>query len=184
MTFDSKQRTLTATQQDQVCGILAVGCDRETAANYAECTTADIHRTMERDVRFADRVRRTEGSTELTYMRTVHKAIEDPKNWRAAVWWLEMHAADRFKPRGAGEVSIAQLHEFLKVLSTIFCEEIQCETDRRRAIGRMYESIRELEELVRAGIRLSSASVAPLENPRLLLALTDDRDDESLDEDD
>ncbi len=184
MIIDSQQRMLTPVQRDQVCGILALGCDRETAAGYAACTTTDIHRTMEQDAQFAARIRHTEAGAEMSCMQTVRAAAKDVKNWRAAVWWLEMHAADRFKPRGAGEVSIAQLHEFLKVLSTILCDEIECESDRRRVIGRMYESIRELETLVRAGIRLSSAACEAQASSQPLLSFVDDHDDNPSDEDD
>ena len=101
MTLDQLQCTLTAEQKGRVSGILSVGCDRETAANYIGCTTADLNRAMQHDAEFAADIHRTEASSELSHMRAIHKAAEDAKNWRAAVWWLEMHAPDRFKPRCA-----------------------------------------------------------------------------------
>lgn len=169
---------LSETQKDQICSILAVGCDRETAANFVETTTANLHREMERDDRFAARVHRTEAASEWTNMRTVHQAAKDVKNWRAAVWWLEMHAPDRFKSRSAGEVTLAQLNEFVGTLTTILANEVRCESDRRRVIHRVLESIRELEKTVRAGMRLSSLTPEPRDNLHPRLALIDDREDE------
>lgn len=173
---------LSETQKDQICSILGVGCDRETAAHVADASTADIHQEMERDPSFAIRVRRTEAVSEWNNMRTVREAAKDVKNWRAAVWWLEMHAPDRFKPRGAGEVTVGQLNEFVGTLTTILADEVRSETDRRRVIQRVLESIRELEETVRAGLRLSNVMSEPHNNLQPRLALIDDRDDEPLDE--
>src|SRR4051812_28378597 len=105
MTGELVQTTLTDAQKGQICGILSVGCDRETAANFAGCTTADIGRTMRDDPAFAAHVHRTEAGCEMGHMRTVQEAAKDAKNWRASVWWMERHAPERFGPRGAGVVT-------------------------------------------------------------------------------
>jgi hypothetical protein len=141
---------LTDEQKGQICGILSVGCDRETAANFVGCTTADIQRAMQQDVLFAAHVRRTEAASELTHMRTVQEAVRDPKNWRASVWWLEMRSPERFKPRSPSEVTMAQVEEFLNVLTNVICEEIASEADRQRVVERMNDALRALEEQVRA----------------------------------
>ena len=44
--MNQQQTPLTEEQKGQIFGILAVGCDRETAANYVDLTTADIQTTM------------------------------------------------------------------------------------------------------------------------------------------
>src|SRR4051812_30331998 len=116
---------LTDEQKGRICGVLSVGCDRETAANFVGCTTRDLHRAMHDDAAFAAHVRRTEASVELTCMRTVQEAAKDPKNWRASVWWLEMRSPERFKPGGPAEVSLAQIQQFFNVLSEIICDEVQ-----------------------------------------------------------
>src|SRR5690349_10747214 len=116
MTSDFKQLVLTTEQKNRIYGVLSVGCDRETAANYVGCSTTDLHRAMQQDAEFAAEVRRTEAGTELTHMQTVRRAVEEPKNWRASVWWLEMHAVNRFKARTIGEVTMRQVDEFVNVL--------------------------------------------------------------------
>jgi hypothetical protein len=71
------QLELSAEQKAQVYGILSVGCDRETAANFVGCSPADIVREMRHDQGFAATVRRTEAATELSHMRTVQNAAKD-----------------------------------------------------------------------------------------------------------
>src|SRR3954468_7057152 len=143
------QAQLTLEQKARICGILSSGCDRETAANYAGCSTVDIARAMELDPAWAADVRRTEAGSEFSIMRVVQKAAEDTKNWRAGVWWLEMHAPDRFKPRSVGHVTARQLEEFVNVLAAIICDEVESDEDRHRVISRMQKTVCQLDELAR-----------------------------------
>jgi|tagenome__1003787_1003787.scaffolds.fasta_scaffold20768645_2 hypothetical protein len=149
MTLDNYAPQLTNEQKANICGILSVGCDRETAANFVGCTTADIGRTMRQDPAFAANVHRTEAGCELSHMQTVKEAAKEPKNWRASVWWMERHAPERFGPRGAGVVTIRQLDEFLNVLTDLISEEVDCDDIQRRILARMADALRALEELVR-----------------------------------
>jgi hypothetical protein len=149
---------LTDEQKGQICGILSVGCDRETAANFVGCSTAEIGRAMRQDPAFAAHVRRTEAGSELSHMRTVQDAAKEAKNWRASVWWLERHSPERFGPRGAGQVTVRQLDEFLQTLVEIVCDEIESEEGQRRMIKRMNDVIRVLDERVRATVPALSAT--------------------------
>ena len=96
MTSELITPALTDEQKGQICGILSVGCDRETAANFVGCSLADIRRAMQHDRAFAANVRRTEAGVELSHMRTVQEAAKEAKNWRASVWWLERRSPERF----------------------------------------------------------------------------------------
>jgi hypothetical protein len=154
--------TLTDEQKGQICGILSVGCDRETAANFVGCRAADISRAMLRDHAFAAQVRRTEAGCELGHMRTVQEATKEVKNWRASVWWMERRAPERFGPRAVGQVTLRQLDEFLNVVADIVCDEIECRDDQQRVIVRMGEAIRELDQLVRLTVLASATAPGPL----------------------
>jgi hypothetical protein len=176
MTLNSNPPALTTEQKNRIYAVLAVGCDRETAANYIGCSTADLHHAMQQDAEFAAEVRRTEAGSELTHMRTVHKAGEEPKNWRASVWWLEMHAANRFKARTIGEVTTRQLDEFVNVLTSIVCEEVESEEDRERVTRRMEDAVRELDDIVRAN-RFALASAHDAMRWRLRSVFDDDSDE-------
>lgn len=156
------QPQLTDEQKANICGILSVGCDRETAANYVGCRSSDISRAMLRDHAFAAQLRRTEAGCELGHMRTVQEATKEAKNWRASVWWMERRAPDRFGLRGAGHVTLRQLDEFLNVVADIVCDEVECRDGQQRVLGRMGEAIRELDQLVRMTLLTSATAPGPL----------------------
>jgi hypothetical protein len=173
MITDLIRTALTDEQKGQVCGILSVGCDRETAANFVGCRPAEISHAMIHDRAFAAHVRRTEAGCELGHMRTVQEATKEPKNWRASVWWMERRAPDRFGPRGAGQITVRQLDEFLNVVADIVCDEIDCRDDQQRVLVRMGEAIRELDQLVRLTLLTSAATPGPLPPTDPLVALVE-----------
>ena len=136
MTCQLISTRLTAEQQGQVYGILSVGCDRETAANYIGCSLADIVRAMRQDAEFGASVRRTEAAAELSHMRTVQNAAKDEKNWRASVWWLERRSPERFGSRSAGAVTTRHLKAFLTIIGESLHNEIHNAEDRERVMAR------------------------------------------------
>lgn len=139
-------------QKGQICGILSVGCDRETAANFVGCSLTEIGHMMQLDPAFALNILRTEAGTELSHMRNVQQAAKDVKNWRASVWWLERHSPERFGARGAGEVTVRQLKAFVETLAGVLNDEFQNEEQRKRVIGRLDQAIRTLEEMMRSAV--------------------------------
>ena len=139
---------LTAEQQAKICGVLGVGCDWHTAANYAGCSFADIRHTMRHDPMFAADVRRIEAGVELSTMRTIQKAAEDPKNWRTAVWWLERHAPERFA-RNAGVVTARQLKAFIAILADVINGGDQNPHERSQIIARLKAFSESVDQLLR-----------------------------------
>jgi hypothetical protein len=139
---------LTAEQQAQIRGVLSVGCDWHTAANFVGCSLADIRRTMRRDPMFAADLRRAEAGVELSSMRTIRKAAEDPKNWRTAVWWLERHAPERFA-RNAGVVTARQLKSFIAILADVIHGGDQTPAERSQIIDRLVAFSDSVDQLLR-----------------------------------
>jgi hypothetical protein len=129
--------TLTDEQKGQIYGILSVGCDRQTAANFVGCSLAAIRQTMQRDPAFADGVCRAEAGAELNHMRNVQQAAKDEKHWRASVWWLERRAPERYGPRGPGAIQSRQLKAFIEILSGILCDEVRDAAERQRILDRL-----------------------------------------------
>jgi hypothetical protein len=162
MTCHLNSVALADEQKGQVCGILSVGCDRETAANFVGCTVAEIGRTMKQDPAFAANVRRTEAATELAHMRNVQQAAKDPKNWRASVWWLERHSPERFGRRGAGQVTVRQLETFMETITGILSNEIPNDDDRQRVIAGFDRAIGTLRQMVQYA---SAEPAAEIESP-------------------
>lgn len=137
MTCESKHSALTDEQQSQICAILTVGCDRQTAADYVGCTLADIRKQMLRDAAFLARVLRAEASVELGHMRNVQESAKEKKDWRASVWWLERRSPERFARRDPGSITARQLSTFVGLLADALANDVTNAADRQRVLSRL-----------------------------------------------
>jgi hypothetical protein len=140
---------LTDEQKGQVCGILSVGCDRQTAANFVGCSLAGIRRTMQQDAMFAADICRAEAGAELNHMRNIQKAAKDEKHWRASVWWMERRSPERFGPRGAGVVTARQLKAFTEILVEALREDVRDENDRQKIVARLTSLACSVDQMLR-----------------------------------
>jgi hypothetical protein len=151
-------------QKAAIYGILSVGCDRQTAADFVGCTLVDFGRAMRQDREFAASVRRTEATVELNHMRNVHKLAtgedDEKKEWRASVWWLERRSPERFGARSAGTVTARQLIRFSSMLAGILADEIHDEADRNRVLLRMDRVVGSLEQMLLDGSGETSAGIS------------------------
>ena len=151
---------LTDEQKAQICGILSVGCDRQTAADYVGCTLADLRRELQRDPSFLADVCRAEAGIELSHMRAVQEAATEKKEWRAAVWWLERHAPERFARRAAGTLTARQLKAFVALVADALHADVRNPEDRARITIRLQTIAVSVEQLLRD----AQASAAELAN--------------------
>jgi hypothetical protein len=147
MTYKGDPLPLTDEQKAQVCGILSVGCDRQTAADYVACSLADIRHAMQQDAAFMADVCRAEAAIELTHMRNVQEIATGKKEWRASVWWLERRSPERFA-RKAGTLTSRQLKAFVTFLTEVYREEVRDEADRERLIARFNRLVEMLEQML------------------------------------
>jgi hypothetical protein len=147
---------ISSEEQARVLGVLAVGCDRETGAAYIGRSPDDITRAMRNDPSFAKEVRRTEASVEVSHMRRLRDAAQDPKNWRISAWWLERRCPERYGARTPGSVTTKQLKAFIQVVGENLNTDIRDPIDRERVAGRL----RQVEQCVdRLGDELCSVNV-------------------------
>ncbi|MGL4512312.1 MAG: hypothetical protein ACRCT8_04420 [Lacipirellulaceae bacterium] len=130
-------KTLTEEQKRDVVAILALGCDRETAAKYAGLTAAGLDDEARRDADFAVELRRAEAGCELGHMRVVQQAAREEKQWRASLWWLERRAPDRYAKRDPGLVTRRELARFLNTVAGGIAAEVRSEEDRQRVLDRL-----------------------------------------------
>lgn len=86
---------LTANQKTTIVQVVSFGCDETTACDFVGCTPNDITDQAAADEEFRRDLRRAEASAEVKYMKVVHDAMQDAKNWRAATWWFERREAQR-----------------------------------------------------------------------------------------
>ncbi len=164
---------LTAEQKAKVYGVLAVGCDRETAANLVGCTPSEITRAMHVDAEFAAKVRRTEAAVELGHMRIILNEALENKSWRAAVWWLERRSPERFGSRGAGTVTVSHMRAYLTLLGEALSSAIQNADDRERVAAKFTEFRTLAEDLADDLLRSVPRTGEPT-SPTVALLTVDD----------
>jgi hypothetical protein len=139
---------LTDEQKGRICGILSVGCDRQTAADFVGCSLADIRLAIQRDAEFLSNIRRAEASVELSHMRNVQQAAQEKKDWKASIWWLECRSPERFARR-SGAVGVRQLKAFVSILIDTLSHEVNNAADRQRVMARMRQITESVEQLLR-----------------------------------
>jgi hypothetical protein len=148
MTCEPTPASLTGQQKDTICGILSVGCDRQTAADYVGCSLADIRCQLQHDRQFLASVRRAEAGIELSHMRNVQEAAKAKKDWRASVWWLERHSPERFARRSPGAITVRQLKSFVAILVDALRENIASPEDRGRVVARLNAIAESVEQML------------------------------------
>lgn len=128
---------LSEEQKSEACTVAALGCDRQIAARYLGLTPAEMQRQLAGDADFARRLSQAEARAELVHLTRVREAAQDEKNWRAAVWWLERRAPDRYGRRDAGALTPHQVRRFVETLSAAIAEEVHDPADRKRLMARL-----------------------------------------------
>jgi hypothetical protein len=149
MTCELIPSEITDEQKGQVYGILSVGCDRQTAANFVGCSLADIRRAMQQDATFAAGLCRAEAGAELNHMRNIQQAAKDEKHWRASVWWLERRSPERYGPRGPGVVTARQLKAFVEILAEVLREDVRDANERRQILARLNTLAGSVDQMLR-----------------------------------
>lgn len=147
MILDAQLTELTADQKDQICKILTVGADRDTAAGVVKCLVVDIGRSIAADPQFARDVRHAEATAELSHMQHVLKATNDGKYWRASVWWLERRSPERFGRRSAGAITPQQFQEAIVLWNDVLQQKFSADDDQDRVtecIDKLYASMEQL----------------------------------------
>ena len=125
----------------EILAILAVGCTRQTAADYVGCHPSTIKRETERDEPFAAEIRRRETSAEIGFVRNIQDAAQKGQNWRAAAWLLERRYPDNFGPRKHGTITIVQASKLMKKLAQLVAEEVSVEKSRKMVLKRLQKMI-------------------------------------------
>lgn len=150
---------LTDEQKGRVLGILSVGCDRETASNIVSCSVVGLVRAMRSDAGFGAAVRRSEAAVEVKHMRVVHQVVDDVKNWRASVWWLERRSPERFGRRSAGTVTSRHLKSFLAIIGNLLNDNVHDREDRERVIARLNEYKQLIDETHSVSFSIPPSSI-------------------------
>ena len=133
-------------QKQKICSIVQLGCPRATAAKHVGCTLSSIQSAARGDPQFAADLQRAEAQNELSLMKNVFVAAQEPKNWRASVWALERTYPERYLRRAPGTVSVDQLSRLVDALVNIVVEEMTDHSHRERVVRRVNEVVNHLRQ--------------------------------------
>lgn len=99
-------------QQRMIVNAIILGCDRNTAAAWANCSIEQLETTLALYPDFATEVAHAEASAELTHIRAISEAAKDPKHWRASQFWLRARNPERYG-RTARNLTADQITQFV-----------------------------------------------------------------------
>jgi hypothetical protein len=138
---------MTSDQQHDLCAILSVGCDRQTAVDFIGCSLAALRSAMRNDPYLTARMRRAEAGAEIAHMTNIKEAALAKKDWRISAWWLESHAPERFARR-AGSITTRQVRTFIAILNDVLQEILVRPEDRERLVARLRSLSADVESLL------------------------------------
>lgn len=129
----------------EICAILAVGCNRETAAKYVGCHRTTITKTAQRDEGFALALEQAESKYEILHLSHINKAATEGRYWRAAAWALERKYPARYGQSHGQLLSIEQVRQVLSQFADVLLEEVPEDPDRQRILERLTALTNELQ---------------------------------------
>jgi hypothetical protein len=123
-------------KRGQILAILSVGCSQNMAAQYVGCSPRTIHRTAERDPKFAKRLREAKGNAELGLVKNIRNAAKKEQYWRAAAWALERGFPEKYARRGPDVITVEQIGLLLTKFAELVVRELP-ERHRSRILKQM-----------------------------------------------
>jgi hypothetical protein len=130
----------------EICAILAMGGNRETAARYVGCHRTTIAKTAERDEAFAEALSRAESLHEVQHLTNINRAGKEGRYWRASAWALERRYPARYSKRNPRMVTMAQVAQILSQFADLVLDEVPTPEYRERIIARLGDLATGLQE--------------------------------------
>jgi hypothetical protein len=129
----SRPRFLSTEKQGEFCRLLMAGCVMETAARLIGCNPATIRREAKRNREFAERIRVTRRTVDMSPIAAMREAVH--QDWRAAAWLLERTQPEVYAKRPAKTFSERDVANLLDRVCDIVRREI-CDAAKYACIRR------------------------------------------------
>jgi hypothetical protein len=113
-----RPRSLSDTNQYEICAMVACGCTLQAAAQYACCSVVTIRREARRNPEFHERLRKATIQAQVTPVNVLHDFA--CRDWKAAAWLLERTHPERFAKRPACTYTEAQVADLLGRICDVF----------------------------------------------------------------
>lgn len=137
---------LDESKRRQIIALIANGSSRRVAARYVGCAGTTITRTATRDPEFAAQLAHAEHIAEINLLRSIQKAGQIPKHWRAAAWLLERSNPEDFVLRQPDLVTEEQMATSLTQIAEALAEDLP-EENYRRAMRKLETIVLEMKAL-------------------------------------
>lgn len=132
---------LTAKQRGEVCGILAMGGTRATAAHFVGCPLPTLLLAEQSSAAFAAEMRQAEGRAEVLQLKNIAEVARARQDWRASAWMLERRFPERYLRRPRGRAGLKWLTDMLKQFVDLIAAEIDDGPLRERILQRLQEVV-------------------------------------------
>ena len=132
-----RKRFLDGYKRREILAILAVGGSMRMAAKYVGCSVTTIQNTADRNLKFAEQLRRKQHQLEITYLDNIRNAAQSERYWRAAAWALERLNPDRYARRSPEAITIDQVKELMTQFAEIISEEVPVAKYRKNILKRL-----------------------------------------------
>lgn len=141
---NGKVELLDESRRREVLAFLMLGSSRKQAAKYAGCSLASIQRTERTDCDFAMRLRKAESRVEADCLKSLHQAVTQEQQWRAATWLLERLNPEMFGKRNPRSVSVQECTQLFLALSELITRQVPSRY-RSKVLKELDRMIKELE---------------------------------------
>jgi len=136
MAKPGRNLTLDGYKRREILAIIGVGCKRQVAADYVGCSLSTIHRTAQRDPKFAEALRHKELQSEIGYLENIRNAAREQRYWRAAAWALERLEPEKYAKRAPDAITVKQVGELMTQFAEIIVEEVPVAAYRKNILKR------------------------------------------------
>ncbi|MCO6045753.1 hypothetical protein NG895_17790 [Aeoliella sp. ICT_H6.2] len=130
---------ITEQQVHDLVGVLAAGCPVETALEATGVSPAEFELAMHGEPQFPYRAHRAGALTEVRQLQNVRLAGNEPKNWRASVWWLERCRGHRYLAKAPRTITEEQFAAFRSDIARLVDREVRHADDHDRLIAGLGE---------------------------------------------
>ena len=124
-------------QRAQLCVYVGYGVDPEIAAKCLGVTWPELQEELRHNLDFAVELCQAEAKAEVNHVHNIQEAGKEKRHWRAAQWWLERRACERYGPRPASSITPRQFDDFFACIFDVISEEVASEEVRNRMLDRL-----------------------------------------------
>jgi hypothetical protein len=133
----------------EILAILSVGCSQTVAARYVGCAASTIHRTADRDPKFAEEIGKAKSNAELSLVKNIRNAAKKEQYWRAAAWALERGFPEKYARRGPDVITAEELARILAQFADMIVQQVPVDKYRKNIVKGIESLVRSFGQTIK-----------------------------------